>query len=175
MRRLRWLLLSLALLSAAAVVLVDASEREDIASLHPDLRDTIQAVVDRLESEGHTVRISATWRSPSRQEAVFHLSRLTEHLGLGPGTTLRGGDSCHNQRHDGAAASAAADLRGAMALSVDEQADFYKALGRAAREHGLRWGGNWKRKNPTWAKYELGWDPGHVEHQALCQQLRDGT
>jgi hypothetical protein len=175
MRRLRPILLILALLCAAAAVAVDASEREDLDALHPDVSDTIQAMIDRLQSEGHAVRISATWRSPVRQEVLFHLSLLTERLGLGPGTTLRGGGSCHNQLHNGEPASAAADLRGARDLSIDEQADFYKALGRAARAHGLRWGGSWKRKNPTWAAHGLGWDPGHVEHRRLCQQLRSGT
>ncbi len=172
MRRLRWLLLTVALLTVAAVVVVEASEREDIAALHPDLQGTIQAIVERLESEGHIVRISATWRSPARQEVLFHLSQITERLGLGPGTTLRGGGSCHNQQRADAPASAAADFRGAVTLTVDEQAELYKALGRAAKAHGLRWGGDWRRKNPTWARYELGWDPGHVEDRGLCQRLR---
>jgi hypothetical protein len=170
MRRLRPLLL-LALLAVAAASL-RAMERTDIAALHPDLRDPIQAVIARLESEGHTVRISATWRSPVRQEIIFHLSQLSQRLGRGPGTTLRGGRSCHNQRLDGEPAAAAADLRGSRLLTISQQADFYKALGRAAKAKGLRWGGDWKHKNPIWAAHGLGWDPGHIEHRALCQQLR---
>ena len=71
-------------------------------------------------------------------------------------------------------ASAAIDLRGARGLDLDGQAGFYKALGRAAAVEGLRWGGSWKQRNPTWARYDLGWDPGHIEDATLCRRLRQG-
>lgn len=70
------------------------------------------------------------------------------------------------------ASVAAVDLRGARGLSLDQQADFYRALGRAAEARGLRWGGSWRRRDPTWARCDLGWDPGHVEHRGLCLALR---
>lgn len=66
----------------------------------------------------------------------------------------------------------------------DGAAGFFKALGQAAGELGLEWGGAWSRSDPHWAPYGLGWDPGHVQlagfqdlepEQARCLPLLLGA
>lgn len=148
------------------------TESRALAHLHPSFRGDVDAVISELESKGHTVHIAATFRSPRRQETIWYLSNLGQRLGRGPGTKVRGGQSCHNQVQDGDPASVAVDLRLPRPSTEAEQAAFYKDLGRAARRRGLRWGGDWTRSNPTWAAWDLGWDPGHIESRALCLQLR---
>ena len=150
-------------------------ERSDLAALHPDFLPRVEAVLARLEAAGHPARLSATWRSPWRQDVVLALSRLSERLGRAPGTRVQGGASCHNQQLHGVPASAAADVRMRLPGTRDAQATFYKALGAAARAEGLRWGGDWAQRSPTWAAYGLGWDPGHIEARTLCLALRRGS
>ena len=153
---------------------VPGRETTDLNHLHPAFRSKIARITSRLNAAGHPVRVSAVYRSPARQNVIYTVSRITERLGASPGTRVSGGQSCHNQQAAGAPASAAIDLRGSRGLDLDGQAGFYKALGRAAAVEGLRWGGSWKQRNPTWARYDLGWDPGHVEDAGLCRRLRHG-
>lgn len=40
---------------------------------------------------------------------------------------------------------------------------FLRALGAAAKDEGLRWGGDWHGKPSAWDSHGLGWDPAHVE------------
>ena len=148
------------------------TESRSLSHLHPRFRTEVEAVLTELRSQGLSPRVSATWRSPRRQEALFALSALGELAGRGPATKVRGGDSCHNQEADGAPAAVAIDIRARRPASLDEQAAVYQALGRAAHKRGLRWGGDWMRTNPTWAAYGLGWDPAHLEARSLCQRLR---
>ena len=84
-------------------------------------------------------------------------------------TLVRGGGSCHNRERDGEPAAVAVDLRPARGLDHAAQVCFFRALGAAAHAAKLRWGGDWKRRDPTWAPDDLGWDPGHVEDRALCR------
>jgi hypothetical protein len=152
--------------------LVPGVETTDLDHLHPDFRGQVARVVATLGEQGHTVRVAATYRSPVRQDLIWQFSRLMEHLGASPGTRVAGGSSCHNQRLDDAPAAVAIDLRGGRELDLDGRAAFYHALGAASKSEGLRWGGAWKQRNATWARYGLGWDPGHVENQGLCRKLR---
>lgn len=149
----------------------ESTRHED---LHPDFRARIERVEERLRNQGYEVAVASAWRSDERQDAIWLVSQLLEAMGSSPGTHVRGGESCHNQELDGAPASAAIDLRPGRVLDLDARAEFYWALGRAAEAEGLRWGGRWSRSNPAWATYGLGWDPGHVEDQALCRRLRGG-
>ncbi|MEC7947349.1 MAG: hypothetical protein VX265_07245 [Myxococcota bacterium] len=158
--------------AAARAGVVPGEETAELEHLHPDFRSKVARITSRLNAAGHTVRVASVYRSPERQDVIHAISRISEKLGGSPGTRVSGGQSCHNQQQDGIPASAAIDLRGARGLRRDQQAVFYKALGRAAAVEGLRWGGNWARRNPVWARYDLGWDPGHIEDARLCRRLR---
>jgi hypothetical protein len=151
---------------------------EDIASLevmHPDFLPAVDAVVAELEAAGWQVRVSSGWRSPERQDAIYHLGQLGVRLGASPWTSLRGGMSCHNQlQDDGSPGAAAVDLSPGGVEQLEQRAAFYQALGQAASRRGLRWGGSFRRSNPVWARYGMGWDPAHIEDRGLCQRLRAG-
>ncbi len=145
----------------------------DVEALHPELRPAVDAVIAQLEEEGWEVRVSSAWRSAERQEAIFAIGQLGERLGQSPWSRVRGGGSCHNQlRDDGGPGSAAVDLSPGGVESLDERAAFYQALGQAAEDQGLRWGGSFGHSNPVWARYGMGWDPAHVEDRQLCRRLK---
>ena len=94
-------------------------------------------------------------------------------MGQSPWSRVRGGQSCHNQvLADGTPASAAVDLAPGGVSELERRAEFYHALGVAAEQHGLRWGGGFSQSNAVWARYGMGWDPAHVELRRLCNQLR---
>ena len=141
----------------------------DLASLDPAFRTKVEKVIAKLEADGHAVRVVTTWRDPRRQDLVYVFGRLGSRLGRGPGTMVRGGGSCHNRLADGEPASVAVDLRPRRSADHAEQVRFFRALGRAANARTLRWGGDWKRRDPLWAKDDLGWDPGHVEDARMCK------
>lgn len=176
------LALHLALVAAAGWLVftqgwwMDGLPGEDIASvdlLHPELRPRVDAVIAELEDQGWEVRVSSAWRSAERQEAIFVIGQLGERLGASPWSRVRGGQSCHNQlRDDGSPGAAAVDLAPGGVDSLEQRAAFYRALGRAAGDQGLRWGGDFNRSNAVWARYDLGWDPAHIEDRALCRRLR---
>ena len=142
------------------------------AALHPTFADKVARVEARLGVEGHPAAASSVWRSPRRQSTIYALSEAAELLGMPRWTQARGGQSCHNQMVGPAPASAAIDLVPTHAEDRLQAVAFYRALGRAAHAEGLRWGGDWSRRNPTWAAHDLGWDPGHIEDRALCRALR---
>jgi hypothetical protein len=149
---------------------------EDIASvelLHPELRPRVDAVIDELEDQGWEVRVSSAWRSAERQEAIYLIGQVGERMGFSPWSRVRGGQSCHNQlRDDGSPGAAAVDLAPGRVEDLDLRAAFYRALGDAAHEQGLRWGGDFSRSNAVWARFDLGWDPAHIEDRQLCRRLR---
>lgn len=149
-------------------------ESRALADLHPTFERDVNGIIAALEARGHRVSVRATWRSAHRQEAIYLASALGQLAGRAPGTTLRGGQSCHNQLRRGDRAAAAVDLRLGGFPSLDEEAAFFHDLGREARTHGLRWGGSWSQRNEIWARFDLGWDPGHIEARGLCTQLRSG-
>jgi hypothetical protein len=148
----------------------------DVASLdalHPELRPKVDAVIVELEEQGWEVRVSSAWRSARRQDALYVIGQVGERLGQAPWSRVRGGRSCHNQlAPDGSPGSAAVDLAPAGVVGLDQRAAFYRDLGSAAKRQGLRWGGDWGRSNAVWARYDIGWDPAHIEHRSLCLALR---
>jgi hypothetical protein len=80
--------------------------------------------------------------------------------------------SCHNLTDDDGAASLAVDITPARDGRAADHARFFRALGQAAHAEGLAWGGDWRRSNRTWARYGLGWDPGHVQSTTCTPRAR---
>ena len=63
--------------------------------------------------------------------------------------------------YDDKPASLAVDLH-IYGESVHKTVQFYKRLRDLSVKAGLRSGGNFKKTNPHWKQFGLGWDPGHV-------------
>lgn len=150
------------------------AETDSMHALDPKFRPALERVLARLRKQGWHPYVRSTYRSPRRQEAMYNMSQARELFGAGPGTHAKGGESCHNHRTDD-------DQPGALAADIvpgegDKQdtrsrARFYWALGKAARAEGMVWGGSWAKTNPTWRKYGLGWDPGHVQSKRCTWKL----
>lgn len=140
------------------------------STLDPRFSEDVDAVMKELRRQGHRPILAASYRDSARQDFIFRLGKFLEVLGARPMTNARGGQSCHNHQDAvGAAASLAADIvPGPTVTEAVDKAAFFHALGKAAAIRGLRWGGSWPRRNPTWRKYKLGWDPGHVQ-SARCR------
>jgi len=128
--------------------------RRDEAALHPRFAACLKGLFGALEAAGYRPRLRATYRDQARQRFFYELggTQLSTH-------------SLH-QRTDGHGnpAALAADVYDLWPiLDLPHAARFYLAMRALAPDHGLRTGGAWKRSDPLWAAYDLGWDPGHVE------------
>jgi hypothetical protein len=140
-------------------------ETAQLSALSPAFRADLEKLVAELEAQGYEPRIAATYRSPGRQEFIYQVGILFELFGAAPSTRARANQSCHNAHlDDGTPASLAADLvPGPAARTGPERARFFRAMGRSAHKHHLRWGGDWAHKSRGWARYGLGWDPAHLQ------------
>jgi hypothetical protein len=140
-----------------------------VPGVEPAFARDVTAVLGELKKQGFDPRVAEAYRDPKRQQFLYNLGVFLELFGAQPMTRAQGGQSCHNHQEEGAASSLAVDI-----LPPNEEVDtakraaFFHALGKASRARGLGWGGAWPRKNTTWKKYGLGWDPGHVQ-SAQCR------
>jgi len=136
----------------------------DLSHLDDELRVKVIRIMTRLKEEHFNVTIVTTWRSPRRQKMLHAYGRIRHWAGLGPATALRAKQSCHTQLDSsGSPKALAVDLRLRDRATTERHVTFFRRLGALARKHNLRWGGDWQRSNPTWRRYNLGWDPGHLE------------
>ena len=111
------------------------SVRRDVAALSPELRNRLERIVDRMQSEfGYTVEVVETVRTQERQEALFAQGRTT------PGTIVTWTRASNHI--EGRAADVIID-----GSYGNPQA--YERLSRVASEEGVR---------TLWPR-----DPGHVE------------
>ena len=132
----------------------------DMSSAHPRLRKRMEPVIKALRSEGYDFQITSVYRSPERQQCLYDISRLVQrHTGRNGFTKTR--NSRHNHRRHDKPASLAVDLH-IYGESVHKTVQFYKRLRDLSVKAGLRAGGNFKKTNPHWKQFGLGWDPGHV-------------
>ena len=125
--------------ATAALTAVTGSDpmsvRRDLAALSPELRNRLERIVDRMQSEfGYTVEVVETVRTQDRQEALFAQGRTTP----GPIVTW----TRASNHIEGRAADVIID-----GSYGNPQA--YERLARVASEEGVR---------TLWPR-----DPGHVE------------
>lgn len=98
-------------------------------------------LLDTLHHDGYDFIILETLRSPERQASLYRQGRHPDS----PGPVLthaRAGESLHEQ---GLAADLAPVVRGQANTDINDPLSrkAYKALGQAARDAGLQWGGDW--------------------------------
>lgn len=107
------------------------SEEQKLASLHPTFRKKIEAVLRDMRAEGWDAKIFFGWRSLQKQAELVKAGRSKVYF------------SFHNAQIDeGTPAALAVDI-----VSTSQgwkNMDFFRALGRIGKSHGLYWGGDWR-------------------------------
>ena len=150
----------------AMTLLCDGQQTADLAHLDKPFRKKIDRILQTLSEEGYAYTVSSTYRSPQRQQCLYdisqHIKKYTGQQGFTSTTK-----SCHNNLRKGQPASLAIDVH-IHNTSMERKVQFYKRLRDLSVESGLVSGGNFRKSNPVWAHYGLGWDPGHIQ-QANCK------
>ena len=112
------------------------SQTKKLASLDSRLRSRVERLLDTLESDGFKPKIFFGWRSLAVQQELVNKGRSTVRF------------SFHNDQRKNANPRAYAvdiiDKRWACGKRAETNG-FWDALGSAAREERLYWGGNWRR------------------------------
>lgn len=144
----------------------------NLNDLDKNFKVKIEYLISKMESEGYKVRIDQTYRSQERQNFLYHFPRAVskilglKKLGININVTSTK-NSKHSRVKNGIPASCAVDLRPVGLLSIEQKAKFYKDLRNNVIALGMISGGNFeKRKSSPYYKYDLGYDPGHVN--ILC-------
>src|SRR5262249_48966270 len=110
---------------------VDAGKK--LASMEPNTRAKVKLVLNALSAKGFQPKIFFAWRSVAAQHELFLKGRTKVRF------------SFHNaQKPDGTPNAYAADIidqRWGWEKAA-ETAGFWEALGKAAKDAGLVWGGD---------------------------------
>ena len=134
------------------------SDADKLAAV--DARVRLPELLDRLRARGFQPRIAFTWRALATQDDLLAQKRSSVSF------------SFHNAVHQGQPAALAADLFDARYGWGDDTYGspksngalaFFRAVGEEARALGLVWGGSWTGRPSFWSRYDLGWDPAHVQ------------
>lgn len=132
-------------------------ETSSFDALDPQFKRQFLQLVAAMRGEGFDVQTMRTYRSPERQR--YYLEQGTSSVSR----------SFHTVTRNGRPSAFAADVtqRGLSSLRPGDElalSRFYLELRTQARRFGLRTGGEYSRRaDSPWSKYDLGWDPGHVE------------
>src|SRR6185436_3267910 len=111
------------------------SQDKKLASMHPDLRPKVTAVLKALQKRSFQPVIFFGWRSVAVQLEIYKRGDSTVKF------------SFHNaQKNDGTPNSYAADIIDSRYAWKDTAATsgFWKALGEEAKAQNLYWGGDWQ-------------------------------
>lgn len=117
-----------------------------IELLEPGTRKAVLDLLNEARDSGHDLRILETYRSQTRQSALF-MQRKTQLRTVG----------CHGY---GVAADFGVFVNGEYA----EDNAPYRFLRQLARKHGLISGLDWGKKGPE------SWDSGHVQRIPVWRQ-----
>ena len=119
---------------------------KDMALLEPGTRAAVLALVAEAKAQGRDLRVLETYRSQTRQSALFQ-AKKTQLRTVG----------CHGY---GVAVDFGVFING----RYQEQNGPYVFLRTLARKHGLISGLDWGHKGP------LSWDSGHVQRVPVWRQ-----
>ena len=111
----------------------------------------------QLRGAGISFVRSCTYRDHETQNALYAQGRTTPGLIV---TWAKGGQSPHNDTHDGHPASNAADyyplLNGKLCDNkTDRELALWLKLGQIAVDCGLEWGGNWTARKRDYPHVQL--------------------
>lgn len=118
----------------AAGSAVSARSQKSLDKVHPKLARAVTAVINALAAEGLKVEVVQGLRTFAEQDALFAQGRTKPGKKV---TKAKGGQSNHNY-------GLAVDLCPFVGTEPkwDDEAGFDR-IGAAAKQQGLRWGGDW--------------------------------
>ena len=129
-------------------------QSRDLNDLQPSFHKKLSNVIERLEDDGYPIWVGGTWRDKERQQ-FYKDKGYSETLN----SRHRGGGEEKGTRR-----SKAADIYlNVPMIYLPLHAHFYHRLSQAAKKEGLTTGASFTKRNPVWAFFGLGWDPGHVQ------------
>jgi len=141
---------------------VDSRSEENIALLHPKVRNIMRALVNGAAAYGFTVKVISSLRTYAEQAALYAKGRTA------PGpivTKAPAGWSNHNF-------GLAVDLGVFVADKYQPESPTYAKIGPIGRALGLDWGGDWTGiKDMPHYQYRPLWAKGIREGEML-RQLR---
>jgi hypothetical protein len=149
----------------------DLTTTRAIEDLHPKFRDKITVLLTLLERDGLNTGVAATEWQPTIGNGYRSVSDQAQKYREGKSKVTLGfhnvvvGTSDNPRR-----ASLAADIIdrryswNQVNGSYDIPAEFFKAVGKYAKQLGLEWGGDFAQTDPTWKEYGMGWDVAHVQY-----------
>lgn len=152
------------------VALCPGIESRDLKNMDPSLAGKINDIIKTLDKEGYKYNISSVYRSPEKQMCYYQISQVIKTV-TGQNGLTGVSKGCHNHTVKGKPSSLAIDMH-MYSGSTEKNAKFYQRLRQLARSKGLKSGGDFPKSNPTWKKYDLGWDPGHVEIQGCMKMVK---
>jgi peptidoglycan hydrolase-like protein with peptidoglycan-binding domain len=120
--------------ASAAGGAVSANSQKRLDKVHPKLAQAVAAVINNLAAEGLKVEVTQGLRTFAEQDALFAQGRTKPGKKV---TKARGGQSNHNY-------GLAIDLCpfiGTQPQWEDEKG--FDRIGAAAKQQGLKWGGDW--------------------------------
>ncbi len=110
-------------------------QEKKLRSLNPQFRKKVELVLKELKEDGFKAKIFYGWRSQAVQLELFSKKRSKVKF------------SFHNAtKKDGTPNAYAVDIIDSRYgwSNKDETKKFWQALGKAAKNQGLYWGGDWK-------------------------------
>jgi len=110
------------------------SQDKKLSSMNPEFRTKVKSIISELIKQGFKPKIFYGWRSHAVQLELFNKKVSKVKF------------SFHNAtNNDGTPNSYAADIIDSRYAWSDkpETKEFWAALGKAANEQGLHWGGDW--------------------------------
>jgi len=149
--------------NSKAPVRSDGNDTIDVKlkELQPVFSKTIEEILVSLSQAGFPSRIVEAYRSYATQ---------AQKIAAGYAPVPKPGRKVSAGKH-GAGLAADICCRKYGYETSERNAKFYKLLGALAQERGLIWGGTFHTKNGKAASYgpekwNLGWDPGHLESRS---------
>lgn len=136
---------------------------KSMGDLYGPFRAKVEALFEDMRGQGFDVEVRETYRDSVRQQFYKDAGWSSVSWGFHMA-----------QNPDGSPGSLAVDVkpRGVSVLDESSERDtnkaakFFTALMNTAPKYGLMTGGEFSKRG-KWAKFDLGWDPGHIQYKNL--------
>jgi hypothetical protein len=140
----------------------EISADRDLAKLAPRFRAAVERVLAEMRRAGFQPAVVEALRTPERQEYLFGFGRSYDD---GRGVVTQASTADWSWHGYGLAVDIVCAKR-----AWDAPPEFWRALGAAARDEGLVWGGDWKMRDLPHVQWGA---PMRQAPSARAPKLRD--